>query len=79
MSRPITWSIAARGAQFVLAYRLQLWMQDRPERPDQAAIAAKLRELAVAGGVGLTPHWGCGRSIVGRGCRRPGCLRNCGQ
>jgi hypothetical protein len=58
MSRPITWSIAARGAQFVLAYRLQLWMQDRPERPDQAAIAAKLRELAVAAGVGLTPHWG---------------------
>jgi hypothetical protein len=37
-----------RGAQFVLAYRLQLWMQDLPERPDQAAIAAKLEELAGA-------------------------------
>jgi hypothetical protein len=31
-------------------------MQDLPERPDQAAVAAKLEELAVAGGVGLTPH-----------------------
>jgi hypothetical protein len=42
-----------RGAHFVLAYRLQLWMA---ERPDQAAVAAKLEELAAAGGVGLTPH-----------------------
>jgi hypothetical protein len=46
----------SRGVQFVLAYRLQLWMQDFPERSDQAAVAAKLEELAVAGGVGLTPH-----------------------
>jgi hypothetical protein len=46
----------ARGAHFVLAYRLQLWMQDLPERPAQAAVAAKLEKLAVAGGVGLTPH-----------------------
>lgn len=46
----------ARGAHFVLAYRLQLWMAEQPERPDQAAVAAKLEELAVAGGVGVTPH-----------------------
>ena len=45
-----------RGAHFVLAYRLQLWMQDLPERPDQAAIATKLEQLADRGGVGLTPH-----------------------
>jgi hypothetical protein len=45
-----------RGAHFVLAYRLQLWMQDLPERPDQAAVAAELEELALAGGVGLSPH-----------------------
>ena len=45
-----------RGVQFVLTYRLQLWMQNRSERPDQAAVAAKLEELAGAGGVGLTPH-----------------------
>jgi hypothetical protein len=45
-----------RGAHFVLAYRLQLWMGEQPERPDQAALATKLEELAVAGGVGLTPH-----------------------
>jgi hypothetical protein len=46
----------ARGAHFVLAYRLQLWMAEQPERPDQAVVAAKLEELAAAGGVGLTPH-----------------------
>jgi hypothetical protein len=45
-----------RGAQYVLAYRLQLWMQEQAERPDQAAIAIRLEELAEAGGVGLTPH-----------------------
>jgi hypothetical protein len=45
-----------RGAQFVLAYRLQLWMAAQPERPDQPAVAAKLEELADRGRVGLTPH-----------------------
>jgi hypothetical protein len=49
-------AVCPRGAHFILAYRLQLWMQDLPERPDQAAVAAKLEELAVTGGVGLTPH-----------------------
>jgi hypothetical protein len=34
-----------RGTHFVLAYRLQLWMAEQPERPDQAAVAAKLGEL----------------------------------
>jgi hypothetical protein len=48
-----------RGAHFVLAYRLQLWMQDLPEPPDQAAVAAKLEKLAVAGGVGL-PQFNAG-------------------
>jgi hypothetical protein len=45
-----------RGAHFALVYRLQLWMQDLRERPNQAAVAAKLEELALAGGVGLTLH-----------------------
>jgi hypothetical protein len=31
-------------------------MQDLPERPNQAAVAAKLEDLADRGGVGLTPH-----------------------
>jgi hypothetical protein len=31
-------------------------MQEQPDRPDQPAVGAKLEELAVAGGVGSTPH-----------------------
>ncbi|MDR3401933.1 MAG: hypothetical protein P4L99_05475 [Chthoniobacter sp.] len=45
-----------RRAHFILAYRLQMWLQDQPATPSQASIAAKLEELAELGGVGLTPH-----------------------
>ncbi|WP_027553554.1 hypothetical protein [Bradyrhizobium sp. Cp5.3] len=47
-----------RGANFILAYRLQLWKQDHTHvaPPDQAAIAARLEELADEGRVGITPH-----------------------
>lgn len=43
-----------RGAHFVLAYRLYEWK--KAVEADQAAIAAKLEDLADRGGVGLTPH-----------------------
>jgi hypothetical protein len=43
-----------RGAHFVLAYRLYEWK--KAVEADQAAIAAKLEEIAEHGGVGLTPH-----------------------
>jgi hypothetical protein len=47
----------ARGAHFVLAYRLHMWMQEQMLAcPLPAAIGAKLEELAEEGGVGLTPH-----------------------
>ncbi len=48
----------ARGAHFVLAYRLQLWKQenDHVGPPSQAAMAARLEQLADEGGVGITPH-----------------------
>jgi hypothetical protein len=46
----------ARGAHFVLAYRLCLWRQEQGFFPDQAAVAAKLEQLAEEGGVGITPH-----------------------
>jgi hypothetical protein len=47
----------ARGVHFVLAYRLQMWKQDRPAGPPhQAEIAAMLEQLAEEGRVGLTPH-----------------------
>jgi hypothetical protein len=45
----------ARGAQFVLAYRLQIWKQDEVWVA-VGTIAAKLEEMAQMGGVGLTPH-----------------------
>jgi hypothetical protein len=45
----------ARGAQFVLAYRLQIWKQEEVWVAVQT-ITAKLEELAEAGGLGLTPH-----------------------
>jgi hypothetical protein len=44
----------ARGAHFVLAYRLQEWKRD--VAADMRAIALKLEQLADAGGIGLTPH-----------------------
>jgi hypothetical protein len=43
-----------RGHHFVLAYRLYEWK--KAVEADQAAIAAKLEEIAELGGVGLTPH-----------------------
>jgi hypothetical protein len=43
-----------RGAHFILTYRLYEWK--KAVEADQAAIAAKLEELADRGGVGLTPH-----------------------
>jgi hypothetical protein len=46
----------ARGAQFVLAYRLQVWKQEQGARPDLATFAAKIEDLAAAGGVGITEH-----------------------
>jgi hypothetical protein len=47
----------ARGAHFVLAYRLRMWMQEQlTVSPLPAAIGTKLEELAEEGGVGLTPH-----------------------
>jgi hypothetical protein len=48
----------ARGAHFVLAYRLQLWKQEQrmANPPGQAAIAARLEELAAEGRVGITSH-----------------------
>ncbi|SFO25953.1 hypothetical protein SAMN05216330_102442 [Bradyrhizobium sp. Ghvi] len=54
-----------RGANFVLAYRLQLWKEDNEHvsAPRQAAIAARLEELADEGGVGITPH----SIAIGRG------------
>lgn len=47
-----------RGANFVLAYRLQLWKQDHDHvaPPSQAAMAERLVQLADEGGVGITPH-----------------------
>ncbi|MGY3501680.1 hypothetical protein [Bradyrhizobium sp. USDA 4471] len=45
-----------RGAHFVLAYRLQLWREEQPAAPPPAAIAARLEQLAVEGGVSLTAH-----------------------
>ncbi|RXG92287.1 hypothetical protein [Bradyrhizobium vignae] len=47
-----------RGANFVLAYRLQLWKQDNDHvaAPNQAAMAERLEQLADEGGVGITPH-----------------------
>lgn len=45
-----------RGAHFILAYRLQMWLQEQPVTPSQASIAAKLEEIAELGGAGLTPH-----------------------
>lgn len=43
-----------RGVHFTLAYRLYEWKKEADV--DQAAVAAKLEELADLGGVGLTPH-----------------------
>jgi hypothetical protein len=43
-----------RGARFILAYRLYEWK--KAVEADQAAIAAKVEDLADRGGVGLTPH-----------------------
>ncbi|MFZ5712971.1 MAG: hypothetical protein ACOY3N_09040 [Bradyrhizobium sp.] len=47
-----------RGANFVLAYRLQLWKQDHEHvtAPSQEATAERLEQLADEGGVGITPH-----------------------
>lgn len=47
-----------RGANFVLAYRLQLWRQERDHiaAPSQDALGAQLGLLADRGGVGITPH-----------------------
>ncbi|TQF28861.1 hypothetical protein [Bradyrhizobium sp. UNPA324] len=47
-----------RGANFVLAYRLQLWKQDHDHvgPPSQAAMAERLEQFADEGGVGITPH-----------------------
>lgn len=45
-----------RGAHFILAYRLQMWLQEQPVTPSQASIAAKLEEIAELGGAGLTQH-----------------------
>jgi hypothetical protein len=42
------------GHHFILAYRLYEWK--KAVEADQAAIAAKLEQLAELGGVGLTPH-----------------------
>jgi hypothetical protein len=44
-----------RGAHFVLAYRLQCWLQEQGERA-APAIASRLEKLAIEGGVGLTKH-----------------------
>lgn len=44
-----------RGVHFTLAYRLSEWKKAGGEA-DQAAIAARLEQLAQLGGVGLTPH-----------------------
>jgi hypothetical protein len=43
-----------RGAHFILAYRLYEWK--KAVEADQAAIAAKVEDLADRGGVGLPPH-----------------------
>jgi hypothetical protein len=43
-----------RGAHFMLAYRLFEWKKS--VQVDPTCIAAKLEELAILGGVGLTPH-----------------------
>jgi hypothetical protein len=43
-----------RGHRFVLAYRLYEWKN--AVEADQAAVAAKLEDIAELGGVGLTPH-----------------------
>jgi hypothetical protein len=44
-----------RGAQFILAYRLQIWKQDQGQ-VSAVELAAELQRLAEAGGVGLTEH-----------------------
>lgn len=46
----------ARGAHFVLAYRLQCWKQDQLAPAPPGAMAARLEILACEGGVGLTKH-----------------------
>jgi hypothetical protein len=46
----------ARGAHFVLAYRLCIWRAEQGFLLNQAAIAARLEQLAQEGGVGLTQH-----------------------
>jgi hypothetical protein len=43
------------GTHFVLAYRLFMWRQDQGQA-SAAAMAAALREIAAAGGVGITEH-----------------------
>lgn len=54
---PTVASCCARGTHFLLAYRLHMWMQEHLTCcPLPVAIAAKLEDLAEAGGVGITPH-----------------------
>jgi hypothetical protein len=67
----------ARGAHFVLAYRLQMWKQEEATVADRAAVAAKLEELAEEGGVGLTPHCGSDRARPRSGRRSQSSSRSC--